>query len=65
MTGIIAHYFLPTCFPQCDIASKLSATGLHRVFVLDEHEKPIGVVSVRDLIRFMVPLFTKKTYAWA
>ena len=47
------------------MASKLSATGLHRVFVLDDHEKPVGVLSVRDLIRFVLPHFTKKTYAWA
>ena len=47
-----------------DVASKLSATGLHRVFVLDENEKPIGVVSVRDLISFVLPFVTSKTYEW-
>eukprot|EP00042_Codosiga_hollandica_P034178 m.237983 g.237983 ORF g.237983 m.237983 type:complete len:170 (-) comp54343_c1_seq2:158-667(-) len=48
-----------------EIASKLAATGLHRIFILDDQENPIGVISVRDLIRFILPYFTKKTYDWA
>mmetsp|Transcript_9964 Transcript_9964/g.15364 ORF Transcript_9964/g.15364 Transcript_9964/m.15364 type:complete len:334 (-) Transcript_9964:202-1203(-) len=32
----------------------LAKTGYHRVFVTDEDSKPIGVVSVFDIIRFIV-----------
>ena len=38
-----------------DIVKRMAATGLHRVYILDDHEKPVGVVSLRDLIRFLLP----------
>jgi CBS domain-containing protein len=30
--------------------AKLSATAMHRIFVVDEHNKPIGVVSLSDIL---------------
>ncbi len=50
--------------PISAVASKLSATGLHRLFVLDDHEKPVGIISVRDLVRFILPSVTQKAYEW-
>jgi len=47
-----------------DIVKRLSATGLHRVYVLDDHEKPIGVISLRDLIRFILPKVSDKPVNW-
>ena len=47
-----------------EIVKRLAATGLHRVYVLDENEKPIGVISLRDLIRYLLPKITSKTYEW-
>lgn len=32
----------------------LAKTGYHRVFVVDEEVKPVGVISVADIIRFVV-----------
>ena len=32
----------------------LAKTGYHRVFVVDNYQKPIGVISVADVIRFVV-----------
>lgn len=32
----------------------LAKTGYHRVFVVDDARKPIGVVSVRDIVRYVV-----------
>jgi CBS domain-containing protein len=32
----------------------LEKTGYHRVFVVDENVKPVGVISVSDVIRFVV-----------
>ena len=48
-----------------DIVKRLAATGLHRVYVLDEHEKPIGVISLRDLIRYILPKISGKAYSWS
>jgi len=31
----------------------LAKTGYHRVFVVDEHLKPVGVVSVTDIVKFI------------
>ena len=47
-----------------EIVKRLAATGLHRVYVLDENEKPVGVISLRDLIRHLLPKITNKTYSW-
>jgi CBS domain-containing protein len=47
-----------------EIVKRLSATGLHRVYVLDEDEKPIGVISLRDLIRFVLPRISDKPVNW-
>jgi CBS domain-containing protein len=32
----------------------LAKTGYHRVFVVDKDQKPVGVISVADIIRFVV-----------
>jgi CBS domain-containing protein len=47
-----------------DIIKRLAATGLHRVYVLDDHEKPVGVISLRDLIRLLLSKISDKEYSW-
>jgi len=37
--------------PLIQVMGKISATKAHRVFVVDEHHKPIRVVSITDIIR--------------
>lgn len=36
------------------VLNLLAKTGFHRVFVVDDDKKPIGVVSLRDVIRFFI-----------
>ena len=36
------------------VVEKLAVSGLHRVFVVDAHDVPIGVVSQREVIARMV-----------
>jgi CBS domain-containing protein len=48
-----------------EIVKRLAATGLHRVYVLDEEEKPIGVISLRDLIRFILPRISDQPVNWS
>jgi len=51
----------PSCHVHDDatvghVVNLLAKTGFHRVFVVDDDMKPVGVVSVADIIKF----FTKK-----
>ena len=42
-----------TCHPSDSLASviqKLSASHVHRLYVVDSHHRPVGVVSMRDVI---------------
>eukprot|EP00762_Andalucia_godoyi_P008455 ANDGO_05792.mRNA.1 Protein sds23 len=34
--------------------AKLVATGIHRIYVIDDHSRPIGVISLTDVFRFAV-----------
>jgi len=36
--------------PLSVVLGKLAATRMHRVFIIDEHRKPVGVVSVSDVV---------------
>lgn len=47
-----------------DLVKRLAATGLHRVYILDEDEKPIGVISLRDIIRYILPKVSDKPVNW-
>lgn len=40
--------------PLIDVFGKLVKTGLHRVYVADAEHKPVGVVSLKDLLRFVL-----------
>lgn len=40
--------------PLHEVVEKLSVSGLHRLFVVDAHDVPIGVVSQREIIARMV-----------
>jgi CBS domain-containing protein len=37
-----------------DVFRKLAKTGLHRLYVVDGSHKPVGVVSLKDLLRFVL-----------
>eukprot|EP00291_Cryptomonas_curvata_P021316 CAMPEP_0172161590 /NCGR_PEP_ID=MMETSP1050-20130122/6209_1 /TAXON_ID=233186 /ORGANISM="Cryptomonas curvata, Strain CCAP979/52" /LENGTH=353 /DNA_ID=CAMNT_0012831503 /DNA_START=67 /DNA_END=1125 /DNA_ORIENTATION=+ len=48
-----------TCAQTDEVSSvvnKLIKTGFHRVWVVDKKKKPIGVISISDLFRFIVQL---------
>jgi CBS domain-containing protein len=36
------------------VVNLLAKTGYHRVFVVDEDMKPVGVVSFADIIKFFI-----------
>lgn len=36
-----------------DVFRKLAKTGLHRIYVVDAAHKPVGVVSLKDLLRYV------------
>lgn len=42
------------------VVNLLAKTGYHRVFVVDKNVKPVGVVSVADVIRFAIDSHTSK-----
>jgi CBS domain-containing protein len=37
-----------------NVVNLLAKTGFHRVFVVDEDMKPVGVISFTDIIQFFV-----------
>ena len=36
--------------PLATVLGKLAATKMHRVYVIDAHRKPVGVISVSDVV---------------
>ena len=40
--------------PVNQMIAKLSKTGMHRLFLVDEHHKPMGVFSVADAVRLLI-----------
>ena len=38
-----------------DVVMKLAATRVHRLWIVDSEEKPIGVVSIGDVFKNMLP----------
>eukprot|EP01082_Thalassiosira_pseudonana_P015735 g14142.t1.1.5e17418c g14142 g14142.t1 contig9:1264666-1265852(-) len=56
---IVKNDRYPTCHVHEDatvghVVNLLAKTGYHRVFVVDEEKKPVGVVSFADIIKFML-----------
>lgn len=45
---------LPTA-PLKKIIARMSKAKVHRIFIVDEEGKPVGVASVRDIVRIMFP----------
>jgi len=42
-----------------DVIHKLAATKIHRIYVVDDHERPVGVISLHDVIGKILELSTK------
>ncbi len=40
--------------PLYDVVHKLAKTGLHRLYVVDPEHKPIGVISLKDVLRYVL-----------
>ena len=56
---IVKNDKYPSCHVHEDatvghVVNLLAKTGFHRVFVVDEERKPIGVVSFADIIQFFI-----------
>jgi len=56
----------PSCHVHCDstignVISILSKTGYHRIFVVNDNTCPTGVISVADIIRFVMTATTAST----
>lgn len=45
------------CSTLGDVITRLAALRIHRLFIVDEHKKPIGVLSLRDVIAVIVQTF--------
>ena len=48
-----SHAAIVTCeehAPLCTVLGKLAATKMHRVFIVDKDNKPVGIVSVSDVL---------------
>lgn len=43
-----------------EVLHKLAATKIHRIYVVDEHEHPIGVISLHDIVSKVYEVATNK-----
>ena len=65
LAATVSRVLCVVCCVLCVVRPSHPVQGLHRVYVLDENEKPIGVISLRDLIRYLLPKVSGKAYAWS